>query len=284
MQTRSTEPLVQKVYALGLTYADHARETHQLNQGTGVFLKACSSEVAPERFVMPTSAQMMDALQQLDPELAAWLGRYGFKLPVLLDYEVELGMRLLENCTLEDINNQHEPVPIAYFIANDLTARGLQICGHKMANPLSYWSAAKSMSGMLPMGDLELEGSSRMWPDINLTTRINGQLRQNARTSQLIYSPSQVLSQVMRQLPEQRLHRGDLILTGTPAGVAMQITPWQYRLGQALPRRWAILLALKKALRNPKFLQSGDRLEFAGGKLGRVSLLIEAAHETSTYE
>lgn len=277
MQTLTIEPRAQKVYALGLTYSDHARETHQHNQGAEVFLKCCLPEVAPARYVMPTPVQMMAALQRLDPELAEWLGKYDFKMPVLLDYEVELGMRLLGDCTLEDINNQQKPIPLAYFIANDLTARGLQLCGHKTANPLSYWSAAKSMPGMLPMGDLELEGSSRMWPDIDLTTYVNGQLRQNTRTSQLIYSPSQVLSRVMLQLPEQRLHRGDLILTGTPSGVAMQITPWKYRLGQALPRRWAILLALKNAQRNSKFMQAGDRLEFSGGKLGRVSLRIEAA-------
>ena len=48
MQTRSTEPLVQKVYALGLTYADHARETHQRNQGTGVFFKGCSSPLCQD--------------------------------------------------------------------------------------------------------------------------------------------------------------------------------------------------------------------------------------------
>ncbi len=272
------------VYALGLTYAEHASETGLARHAAVVFRKHCQALRDPGEFVLPTSAEVSARLRQLDPALAAWLDARACTLPVLLDYEVELGMRLLADCCLEDLADSEHALPLAYFVANDLTARGLQMCGHKAQDPLPYWSAAKSMPGMLPIGADECLGTSRAWPEVELVTRVNGEVRQRASTAHLLYSPGEILERVLRQAPEQRLYRDDLILTGTPAGVAWTTSPWQQRLARLLPRRPGIALALRRAVHNRRFLQAGDVLEFSGGELGQVTLRITAATQERAHD
>ncbi len=279
MATMMSDHDTAHVYALGLTYAEHASETGLARHAAVVFRKYGSAVPDPGQFVLPTSAQLEARLRQLDPGLAAWLAARRCTLPVLLDYEVELGLRLLADCHLEDLADPEYEVALAYFIANDLSARGLQICGHRADDPLPYWSAAKSLPGMLPIGTRECIASSRAWPDVELLTRVNGEVRQRASTAQLLYSPVEILERVLRQAPGQRLRRDDRILTGTPAGVAWTTSPWQQRLARILPRRPAIALALRGAAGNRRFLQAGDVLEFSGGELGQVTLRITAATE-----
>ena len=96
---------------------------------------------------------------------------------------------------------------LGYTCANDVTARDLQLKD-------GQWTRAKGFDGFCPLGPwIETEVDPL---DLLLECRVNGETRQAARTSQLSFGPGELLefvSGVMTLLP------GDVILTGTPAGV-----------------------------------------------------------------
>jgi len=94
-----------------------------------------------------------------------------------------------------------------YTVANDVTARDLQASD-------GQWTRAKGFDTFCPLGpwiETDLDPA-----DLELTTIVNGEIRQNARTSQLMHGVAELVSyvsDVMTLLP------GDVLLTGTPAGV-----------------------------------------------------------------
>jgi 2-keto-4-pentenoate hydratase/2-oxohepta-3-ene-1,7-dioic acid hydratase in catechol pathway len=97
---------------------------------------------------------------------------------------------------------------LGYTCGNDVTARDLQLKD-------GQWSRAKGFDGFCPLGpwvETQLDPT-----DVEVLCRVNGDVRQNARTSQLAFGPAtlvEFITQVMTLLP------GDVILTGTPAGVS----------------------------------------------------------------
>ena len=98
-------------------------------------------------------------------------------------------------------------VIFGYTCANDVTARDLQAKD-------GQWARAKGFDTFCPIGpwiETDLDPA-----DLELTTIVNGEIRQNARTSQLLHDVTALvsyISDVMTLLP------GDVLLTGTPAGV-----------------------------------------------------------------
>lgn len=267
-----------RVFALGLTYADHLRETGEKPQAPVVFLKHCTPMPAAQATVsVPAAAAIHAAIHQLEPELADWLGGHFAALPPLLDYEVEIGMVLLEDVSCQQLDDAGCAPPIGLFVANDLTTRSVQIAGEGSARKLDFWSAAKSFADFLPVG-------ATMWcaatppldrlPLLTLETRVNGTVRQSASTHNLLYTPRQLLQHAARHAPDGRLRRHDLILTGTPAGVALQVPAWKRRLAALLPRRQRIRAAIQSNLHNDRFLRPGDVLSFSAGWLGSRTLTI----------
>jgi 2-keto-4-pentenoate hydratase/2-oxohepta-3-ene-1,7-dioic acid hydratase in catechol pathway len=96
-----------------------------------------------------------------------------------------------------------------YTIANDVTARDLQ-------KKDGQWSRAKGFDTFCPVGPLvtdEVDPAA----GINITTHLNGELRQDGNTRDLIFSIDYLLRYITAAMT---LFPGDLILTGTPAGVA----------------------------------------------------------------
>jgi 2-keto-4-pentenoate hydratase/2-oxohepta-3-ene-1,7-dioic acid hydratase in catechol pathway len=113
-----------------------------------------------------------------------------------VDYEAELAMVIGRNGTI-----------FGYTCANDVTARDLQ-------KKDGQWSRAKGFDTFCPLGPYLVEGLDPR--DLAVECRVNGVLKQSGRTSNLIFRPEQILafiSQVMTLLP------GDVILSGTPAGI-----------------------------------------------------------------
>jgi 2-keto-4-pentenoate hydratase/2-oxohepta-3-ene-1,7-dioic acid hydratase in catechol pathway len=96
---------------------------------------------------------------------------------------------------------------LGYTCGNDVTARDLQ-------ERDDQWTRAKGFDGFCPLGpwvETELDPS-----DLEVVCRVNGEVRQTGRTSAMAYPPAALVSyvsQVMTLLP------GDVILTGTPAGI-----------------------------------------------------------------
>ncbi len=172
-----------KVVAVGRNYLEHAEE-----MGTGVpeepviFLKPSTSVIGPgDPIPYPRSSRRVD-------------------------HEAELGIvigRLARHVRLEDSGKYI----LGYVCGNDVTARDLQ-------QKDGQWTRAKGFDGFCPLGPwVETEVDPA---DLAVECRVNGETRQAARTSQLAFGPGELVefvSSVMTLLP------GDVILTGTPAGV-----------------------------------------------------------------
>jgi 2-keto-4-pentenoate hydratase/2-oxohepta-3-ene-1,7-dioic acid hydratase in catechol pathway len=180
-----------KVVAVGKNYADHVAEMAALGGGEApkeplLFFKPNTSVIGPgDPIVLPRQSQNV----HYEGELAIVIGRLCKDVPVERVSEVVLG----------------------YTIANDVTARDLQKSD-------GQWARAKGFDTFCPLGpylvtDIDVS-------DLKLNTRLNGTTVQDGRTSQLIHNIASIVTYVtaaFTMLP------GDVILTGTPAGVGPMV-------------------------------------------------------------
>jgi 2-keto-4-pentenoate hydratase/2-oxohepta-3-ene-1,7-dioic acid hydratase in catechol pathway len=177
--------LPSKVVAVGKNYADHVRE-----------MGGDEPPAEPILFLKPSTAVCGHA----DPV------RYPHGLTERVDYEGELAVIIGRLCR-QVPEDQAGAVIFGYTCANDVTARDLQ-------QRDGQWTRAKGFDTFCPLGPwIETDVDVA---DLELTTRVNGEVKQQARTSQLLHGiPALVAhaSNVMTLLP------GDVLLTGTPAGV-----------------------------------------------------------------
>jgi 2-keto-4-pentenoate hydratase/2-oxohepta-3-ene-1,7-dioic acid hydratase in catechol pathway len=172
-----------KVVGIGRNYADHAKELgHDLPERPLMFLKPNTSVVGPnDPIVLPDGSDEV----HYEGELAVVIGRICKDVPRSRVGEVVLG----------------------YTVANDVTARDWQRSDDQ-------WARAKGFDSSCPLGPwitTDLDVSS-----LRLTTRLDGRCVQDGSTSDLIFDvPTLVehVSQAFTLLP------GDVLLTGTPAGV-----------------------------------------------------------------
>ncbi|GAA2418231.1 fumarylacetoacetate hydrolase family protein [Actinomadura vinacea] len=177
--------LPSKVIAIGKNYADHVREMggDEPPAEPVVFAKPSTAVIGPGEAV--AYPEKLSRRVDFEGELAVVIGRMCREVPAARAAEVILG----------------------YTCANDVTARDLQ-------EKDKQWTRAKGFDTFCPLGPwIETEADPS---DLAITTTVNGEIRQDARTSLLLHDvPSLVeyVSQVMTLLP------GDVILTGTPAGV-----------------------------------------------------------------
>ncbi|MGI8613151.1 MAG: fumarylacetoacetate hydrolase family protein [Nocardioidaceae bacterium] len=172
-----------KVVGIGRNYADHAAElAHDLPVEPLVFLKPNTSVIGPgDPIVHPSQTQEL----HYEGELAVVIGRICRQVPVEAVAKVVLG----------------------YTVGNDVTARDLQRSDDQ-------WTRAKGFDTFCPLGpwvetDLDVG-------DLAIRTLLGDELRQDGRTSQMIFDVPTLVSYVsgfMTLLP------GDVILTGTPSGV-----------------------------------------------------------------
>ncbi|HSP07131.1 MAG TPA: fumarylacetoacetate hydrolase family protein, partial [Acidobacteriota bacterium] len=180
-----TPTVPSKIIGVGLNYRDHALERNKpIPAEPLLFLKPPSAILCPgDPIVLPEVSRRVDP----EGELAVVLGSFASKLP-----------------SVEAAQNH----VFGYTCFNDVTARDLQ--DHDV-----QYSRAKGFDTFAPFGPCVSIGVDP--GDLGITTRVNGQVRQQSRTSQLIFSPLYLVwyvSQIMTLLP------GDVISTGTPAGIA----------------------------------------------------------------
>lgn len=128
-----------------------------------------------------------------------------------LDYEVELAVIIGEK--IKDMPEEKVSDYIyGYTIMNDITARDIQ----KNEN---QWYRAKSFDTFGPMGPAIVSKSEIPDPqNLNLKSFVNGELRQNGNTSDMIFGVYKLISYISRSIT---LEAGDLISTGTPSGVGI---------------------------------------------------------------
>lgn len=177
-----------KIICVGLNYAAHANE-HQaeIPDLPLIFLKPPSATIGPgEKIVLPPQSAQVEH----EAELAVIIGTDG---------------RWIE----PDAAMQHV---LGYTAANDVTARDLQ-------RQDGQWTRAKGFDTFCPLGpwiDTDLDPA-----DALITCYVNGQMRQMASTRDLIFPVSQLVAFISSVMT---LRSGDVILTGTPAGVSA-LTP-----------------------------------------------------------
>jgi 2-keto-4-pentenoate hydratase/2-oxohepta-3-ene-1,7-dioic acid hydratase in catechol pathway len=172
-----------KIVGIGRNYADHAKELgNDAPAEPLVFLKAPSTLLDP------------DATIELTP------------LSERVDFEGELAIVIGRTARRVDAADWLDYVA-GFTCANDVTARDLQKKDVQFAR-------AKSFDTFCPLGPALV--TSLDVGDLALTTRVDGQVRQSARTSLMIFPPPILVEYVTAFMT---LEPGDVILTGTPAGV-----------------------------------------------------------------
>lgn len=132
-----------------------------------------------------------------------------------LDYEVELAVIVGKEGKDIPIDEVEEYI-FGYTILNDVSARDVQ-------KRHTQWFKGKSLDGTCPMGPyILLKDDISFPPKLKLRATVNGEIRQESYTDQMIFSISQVISGFSKGTT---LRRGDIISTGTPSGVGMGFNP-----------------------------------------------------------
>ncbi|MDF2949095.1 MAG: fumarylacetoacetate hydrolase family protein [Sedimentibacter sp.] len=135
-----------------------------------------------------------------------------------LDYEVELAIIIAKKCK-NVVKEDAESVIFGYTIANDISARDLQ-------QEHIQWHKGKSLDTYCPMGPYIIHKSNVNFPpSLEIKSYVNGELRQNGNTNQLIFDIPTIISDLTSGIT---LYPGDIILTGTPAGVGAGFNPPRY--------------------------------------------------------
>jgi len=175
-----------KIVCIGRNYRDHAAELgNEVPKEPLLFLKAPSSILAPGGTIqIPIQSERVD----FEGELAIVIGKRASRIGAE-----------------EDV----KPYIRGYTIVNDVTARDLQKSD-------GQWSRAKGFDTFCPVGPVVTD---EIDPDAGLSveTRLNGMVRQQGNTTDLIFPVAYLLRYITAAMT---LMPGDLIPTGTPAGVA----------------------------------------------------------------
>jgi 2-keto-4-pentenoate hydratase/2-oxohepta-3-ene-1,7-dioic acid hydratase in catechol pathway len=205
----------EKVLCVGLNYLDHVGETGRtLPEYPDVFTKFARSLTGP---FDPIRAEVSEKLD-FEGELALVIGR-----------------------ETRDISETEAKASIAgVMVMNDITARDLQSRG-------TQWVLGKSLESATPCGPelVTLDEISDLG-DIDLTTRVNDIELQRSNTRHFLFSPAQVVSYISRVVT---LVPGDIIATGTPAGIgAKRVPPVWLRPGDQVEVEVAGIGVLRNAI------------------------------------
>lgn len=279
-------PVPRAIVAAGLTYRSHLAELGlPAPSEPAMFQKHLASwNPTAARTQLPSFRALCAAAEAVEPGLGAALRARFPTLPILLDYEVEIGIAILAPAKRSELVAGKLP-RLGFFLANDLTSRALQILGEGREDQAAYWGAAKSFPGFLP-------ALSKAWvpiiahdemPAVQLRTTVNGQQRQAAAARDGMFRPSQLLACAAAVLGRD-LDVGDLVLTGTPGGVALKVPRWKRRLGRSLDRFGKLEAALQLYVDGAGFLRAGDHVTVEADFLGArtVEIGVEPDDVTGT--
>ena len=178
-----------KIVCVGRNYAEHAKELgNEIPAAPLLFLKAPSALIGQgDDIVIPRQSSQVE-------------------------HEGELGVVIGRDC--KNIRDDEDPFQyvLGYTCVNDVTARDVQRADVQ-------FTRGKSFDTFCPVGphiETELDVS-----DLRVTTSVNGAIKQDGRTSQMVFPVDFLIRYISRQMT---LRTGDLIATGTPSGVS-KMTP-----------------------------------------------------------
>jgi 2-keto-4-pentenoate hydratase/2-oxohepta-3-ene-1,7-dioic acid hydratase in catechol pathway len=185
-------PAPPRIFGIGVNYAEHAAESGtQTQKAPTVFIVMSSSVVGPgAEVILPKASSMVD----YEAELAVVIGKPGYQVK----------------------NDQAMDHVFGYTIMNDVSARDVQ-------RATTQWSLGKSFPTFAPMGPWVVSKDEIADPHaLNISLTIGGEKLQNSNTSLLIFKIPELIEYISGITP---LQVGDIISTGTPAGVGMGRTP-----------------------------------------------------------
>ena len=228
MKAAATSPVVQtselefvcpvvaaeKIICIGKNYADHAAEMGgEPPTLPVVFSKFSSALIGPaEPIVLPTISEQVD-------------------------FEAELVVLIGKTCRFVKPSEALDYV-FGLTIGNDVSSRDWQ-----KGRPGGQWLLGKTFDTFAPLGPFVVTADEFSWPvELDVELRLNGQTMQSGNTSQMIFSIEYLIAHLSKFFT---LQPGDLIFTGTPAGVGAGRIP-------------------------PLFLQNGDQIEITISGIGQL--------------
>ena len=180
-----------KIVCVGLNYRDHAEEQGaELPAAPLLFAKFTTALIGPgDSIVIPS-------------------------IVTKCDYEAELGVVI--GTSVRNVSKENALEAVAgYVVANDVSARDLQFAD-------GQWTRGKSPDTFCPVGPLVPAAEIADPHALGIRATLNGETVQDSTTANLIFGIDEVVSYVSRT---STLEQGDLILTGTPAGVGVFRNP-----------------------------------------------------------
>jgi acylpyruvate hydrolase len=209
-----------KIVGVGLNYRDHAEETGQpVPDYPTIFAKFPTSVTGPRSdIVVPSVVERPD----YEGELGVVIGRYAKDVDASVALDAVAG----------------------YTVINDVSARDIQ-------NRTSQWTLGKSLDTFAPIGPWLVTADDVPDPQrLAIETRVNGKVVQQSNTRNMVFSVADIIALLSSVVP---LVPGDVIATGTPAGVGGAQDP-------------------------PRFLEDGDVVEVEIECLGQLSNRVRAPH------
>jgi len=208
------------VFCVGKNYFDHAHEFS--NSG---FDSSAAQGTIPKVPIIFT--KVPESVSDPDSPIPIYSD-----VSTAIDYEAELtviigkgGRGISKGDALDHV--------WGYTLINDVTARDMQ-------SEHSQWLIGKSQDGFCPMGPVVITPDELDFGKASIRSRVNGEVRQNAPLSQLIFDVPTLIETLSRGIT---LYPGDVLATGTPAGVGIGFKP-------------------------PKYLQDGDVVEVELDEIG----------------
>jgi 2-keto-4-pentenoate hydratase/2-oxohepta-3-ene-1,7-dioic acid hydratase in catechol pathway len=210
-------PNPNKIICLAFNYVDHAKEL------------GLQAPEDPAIVIKPRTALNSTNSDIVCPDFVTQL-----------DYEIELALIIGKNCKNISVEDAHSAI-FGYMVFNDVSARDIQFKDKQ-------FTRGKSFDSFAPCGPWITTKDEIQDPqNLKMTTKINGELRQNSSSSNMFIKIPEIISKISKVMT---LERGDIISTGTPAGVMLNKP-------------------------NAVFLKDGDKVEMEIENLGTLNNTIK---------
>jgi 2-keto-4-pentenoate hydratase/2-oxohepta-3-ene-1,7-dioic acid hydratase in catechol pathway len=210
-------PNPNKIICLAFNYVDHAKE------------QGLQAPEDPAIVIKPRTALNSTNSDIVCPDFVTQL-----------DYEIELALIIGKNCKNVSVEDAHNAI-FGYMVFNDVSARDIQFKDKQ-------FTRGKSFDSFAPCGPWITTKDEIQDPqNLKMTTKINGELRQNSSSSNMFIKIPEIVSKISKVMT---LEKGDIISTGTPAGVMLNKP-------------------------NAVFLKDGDKVEMEIENLGTLNNTIK---------
>jgi 2-keto-4-pentenoate hydratase/2-oxohepta-3-ene-1,7-dioic acid hydratase in catechol pathway len=181
-------PNPNKIICLAFNYVDHAKE------------QGLQAPEDPAIVMKPRTALNSTNSDIVCPDFVTQL-----------DYEIELALIIGKNCKNISVDDAHSAI-FGYMVFNDVSARDIQFKDKQ-------FTRGKSFDSFAPCGPwITTKDEIKDPQNLKMTTKINGELRQNSSSSNMFIKIPEIISKISKVMT---LEKGDIISTGTPAGVML---------------------------------------------------------------